>query len=83
MMSDHQGVQPRKRISVDKLPDGGVLVSADRGREPINSVLNTPEKENRSVLSIGDINDLATKGWVGKRKDYRRHECLGARDGWR
>ncbi|WP_200908606.1 AbrB/MazE/SpoVT family DNA-binding domain-containing protein [Caballeronia mineralivorans] len=64
---DHLGVQPGQRISVDKLPDGRVMVSAERASEPISAVFNLLKKENRPALSIDDMNDLAAKGWAGER----------------
>jgi bifunctional DNA-binding transcriptional regulator/antitoxin component of YhaV-PrlF toxin-antitoxin module len=64
---DHLGVQPGQRISVDKLPDGRVVVSAEHASEPISAVFNLLKKENGTALSIDDINDLAAQGWASKQ----------------
>lgn len=64
---DHLGVQPGQRISVDKLPDGRVVVSAEHAGEPISAVFNLLKQENRHTVSIEDMDDLAAKGWAGKR----------------
>jgi bifunctional DNA-binding transcriptional regulator/antitoxin component of YhaV-PrlF toxin-antitoxin module len=64
---DHLGVQPGQRISVDKLPDGRVVVSAEHAREPISAVFNVLKRDNRPALSIDDINDVAAQGWAGKQ----------------
>ena len=64
---DHLGVQPAQRISVDKLPDGRVVVSAEHASEPISAVFNLLKRDNRPALSIDDINDVAAQGWAGKR----------------
>jgi hypothetical protein len=63
---DHIGVQPGQRISVDKLPDSRVVVSAEHAGE-ISAVFNLLKQEIRPALSIEDMNDLADKGWAGKR----------------
>jgi bifunctional DNA-binding transcriptional regulator/antitoxin component of YhaV-PrlF toxin-antitoxin module len=64
---DHLGVQPGQRISVDKLPDGRVVVSAVHASEPISVVFDLLKRDNRPALSIDEINDLAAKGWADKR----------------
>lgn len=64
---DHLGVQPGQRISVDKLPDGRVVVSAEHAGEPISAIFNILKRGNRPSLSIDDINDVAAQGWAGKR----------------
>ena len=58
---DHLGVQPGQRISVDKLPDGRVVVSAEHASEPISAVFNLLKRDNRPALSIDDMNDRGCK----------------------
>jgi bifunctional DNA-binding transcriptional regulator/antitoxin component of YhaV-PrlF toxin-antitoxin module len=64
---DHLGVRPGQRISVDKLPDGRIVVSAEHVSESISAIFNLLKSENRPKLSIDDMNELATKGWAAER----------------
>jgi AbrB family looped-hinge helix DNA binding protein len=65
---EHLGVQPGEKISVDKLPDGRIEVKAVRPTGRISDAFGLlKEKRRGRVLSIGDINDIAARGWAGKR----------------
>ncbi|OXC77965.1 hypothetical protein BSU04_14255 [Caballeronia sordidicola] len=63
----HLGVHPGEKIAVDKLPDGRVIVRAERPSAPISAVFNFLKKEKGPSLSIEEINDVAARGWAGKR----------------
>jgi AbrB family looped-hinge helix DNA binding protein len=63
----HLGVQPGERVSVDKLPDGRIEVKAARPTGKIADVFNLLKRENGPALSIKDIDDMAKRGWAGKR----------------
>jgi AbrB family looped-hinge helix DNA binding protein len=64
---EHLGVNPGDKITVDKLPDGRVVVRAERTSAPISAVFNLLKREKGPSLSIEEMNDLAAQGWGGKR----------------
>jgi AbrB family looped-hinge helix DNA binding protein len=63
----HLGVQPGERIVVDKLPDGGIEIKAARPTGKISDVFDFLKKKGRPSLSIEQINDIAARGWAGKK----------------
>jgi bifunctional DNA-binding transcriptional regulator/antitoxin component of YhaV-PrlF toxin-antitoxin module len=63
----HLGVQPGEKITVDKLPDGRIVVKAARPKGGISDVFNFLKRENGASLSIEEINKVVARGWAGKR----------------
>jgi hypothetical protein len=63
----HVGVRPGEKIVVDKLPDGRVEVKAARPGGRISDVFNILKRSGGPSLSIEQINQIAAKGWAGKR----------------
>lgn len=65
---EHLGVRPGEKISVDKLPDGRVEVKAVRPTGKISDAFGflKAKRKGRS-LSIDEINEIAARGWAGKR----------------
>jgi AbrB family looped-hinge helix DNA binding protein len=63
----HLGVQPGEKISVDKLPDGRIEVRATRRTGKISEAFNLLKRKNGPSLSIADMNEIAARGWAGKR----------------
>ena len=63
----HLGVQPGEKIVVDKLPNGRIEMKAVRPTGHISDVFNFLKRENRPSLSIEEINEIAARGWAGKR----------------
>ncbi len=63
----HLGVQPGEKITVDKLPDGRIEVKAARTVGKISDVFDFMKKENGPSLTIEVINEIAARGWAGKR----------------
>jgi AbrB family looped-hinge helix DNA binding protein len=64
---EHLGVHPGEKITVDKLPDGRIEVKAAGPTGKISDVFNFLKNENGPSLSIEEINEVAAKGWAGKR----------------
>jgi AbrB family looped-hinge helix DNA binding protein len=64
---EHLGIHPGEKITVDKLPGGRIEVKAARPTGKISDVFNFLKKENGPSLSIEEINEIAAKGWAGKR----------------
>jgi bifunctional DNA-binding transcriptional regulator/antitoxin component of YhaV-PrlF toxin-antitoxin module len=63
----HLGVQPGEKITVDKLPDGRIVVKAARPKGNISDVFNFLKRENGPSLSIEEISKVVARGWAGKR----------------
>jgi len=63
----HLGVHPGEKILVDKLPDGRIEMKAERPAGKISDVFNLLKRQNGPSLSIKKINDVAARGWRGKR----------------
>ena len=63
----HLGVQPGDKIVVDKLPDGRIEMKPVRPTGKISDVFDIFKKSNRKPLSIEQINEIARRGWAGRR----------------
>jgi AbrB family looped-hinge helix DNA binding protein len=61
----HLGVKPGDKIAVDMLPDGRIAVRAARGR--IADAFDFLKRDGGPSLSIEEMNEIAAKGWAGKR----------------
>ncbi len=64
---NHLGVQPGETIAVEKLPDGRIEVRAARRTGEISDAFDFLKRENGPSLSIEDMNEVAARGWAGKR----------------
>jgi AbrB family looped-hinge helix DNA binding protein len=63
----HLGVQPGEKIVVDKLPDGRIEMKAAQPAGKISDVFNLFKRRNGPSLSIDEINEVARRGWAGRR----------------
>jgi AbrB family looped-hinge helix DNA binding protein len=63
----HLGVRPGEKVTVDKLPDGRIEVRAARPTGRISDVFGLLKREDGQILSIEEINEIAARGWAGKR----------------
>jgi AbrB family looped-hinge helix DNA binding protein len=65
---EHLGVHPGEKVTVDKLPDGRIEVKAAQPTGKISDLFGSlkAKKKGRS-LSIEEMNEIATRGWAGKR----------------
>ncbi len=63
----HLGVQPGEKIAVYKLPDGRVELKAAGSAGKISEVFNVFKRRNGPSLSLGEIDEIARRGWAGKR----------------
>jgi AbrB family looped-hinge helix DNA binding protein len=64
---EHLGVRPGEKITVDKLPDGRIEVRAARPAGKISDAFNFLKKDDGPVLSVEEMNQIAARGWAGKR----------------
>lgn len=63
----HLGVQPGEKVTVDRLPDGRIEVKAARPAGKISDAFDFLKRKRSSTLSLEEMNDIAAKGWAGKR----------------
>jgi len=63
----HLGVQPGEKIALDMLPDGRIEVRAARPSGKISDVFGSLKREAGRPLSIEEMNQIAARGWAGKR----------------
>ena len=63
----HLGVHPGEKITVHELPDGRIEMKAARPTGKISDVFGFLKRKNRQPLSIEEINEVAARGWAGRR----------------
>jgi AbrB family looped-hinge helix DNA binding protein len=63
----HLGVEPGEKVTVEKLPDGRIEMKAKRPTGKISDVFDLLKKDKGRSLSIDEINQIAKRGWAGKR----------------
>ena len=64
---NHLGVEPGEKIAVEKRPAGRIEIRAARPSGKISDVFNLLKWKNGPTLSIRQINEIARRGWAGKR----------------
>ena len=64
---EHLGVRPGEKVSVDKLPDGRIEMKAARPTGKISDVFGFLQRKNGPSLAIEEINEIAARGWAGRR----------------
>jgi acylphosphatase len=60
-------VRPGEKVTVEKLPDGRIEVSAARPTGKISDVFNFLKREGAPSLSIEEMNKIAARGCAGRR----------------
>lgn len=63
----HIGVRPGDKITVEKLPAGRIEIKAARPSGKISDVFDFLMRKNGPSLSIEEMNDIAARGWAGRR----------------
>jgi AbrB family looped-hinge helix DNA binding protein len=64
---NHLGIKPGEKVALNKLPCGRIEIKAARPTGEISDVFNVFKDRRRRPLSIQEINELASRGWPGKR----------------
>jgi AbrB family looped-hinge helix DNA binding protein len=65
---EHLGVRPGEKIAVDKLPGGRIEVRAARPTGRISDIFGRLRTKKKSApVSIEEMNEIAARGWAGKR----------------
>ena len=63
---EHLGVHPGEKITVNKLPDGGVEVRAAQPTGKISDLFGSLKaKKKGRTLSIEEMNEVIARGWAG------------------
>ena len=63
----HLGVEPGQKLAIEKLPDGGLAVHAERKTGKISDIFGILKRPGQPCLSIDEINEAIAKGWAGER----------------
>lgn len=63
----HLCVGPGEKIAVEKLPDGRIEAKAARPAGKISAAFGYWKAEKGPSLTIDEINEIAEKGWAGRR----------------
>ncbi|HZZ90483.1 MAG TPA: AbrB/MazE/SpoVT family DNA-binding domain-containing protein [Caulobacteraceae bacterium] len=63
----HLGVRPGQQVTVDKLPDGRIQVSAAKRTGKISDAFGLLYREGGPRLTIEEINEAIEAGWAGER----------------
>lgn len=63
----HLGVGPGDKIDVHTLPGSRIEVRAARPRGAISEAFGSLRRENGPRLSIQEMNEIAARGWAGRR----------------
>lgn len=63
----HLGVTPGGKIAVEVLPDGRALVRAAPAAGGVEDFIGSLKAEAASVLSLEEIDSIASDGWAGRR----------------
>lgn len=63
----HLGVDPGEKVAVDKLPDGRIEIRAEHPGGKISDVFDFLKRKNGRSLSVGEMREIAKRGWAGRR----------------
>ena len=63
----HLGVRPGEKITVDKCPDGRIVVKAAGPSGRISDIFGLLQQSPDVSLSIEDMGAIASDAWAGKR----------------
>jgi AbrB family looped-hinge helix DNA binding protein len=63
----HLGVQPGEKIVVERLPEGRIEMKAARPTGRISDVFGLFKNRTGRSLSLEQINEIARRGWAGRR----------------
>lgn len=64
---EHLGIKPGEKIELDLLPDGRAILRAARPNGTIDDFIGLMTGKSRKRLTIDEMNEIAAKGWGGKK----------------
>ncbi len=62
----HLNVSPGQKVKADKLPDGRLIIHAEKPSGSIEDFIGFFDQADTPRLSIEEINRIAADGWAGK-----------------
>ena len=62
----HLNVSPGDKIQAEKLPDGRLMIHAEKPSGSIKNFIGFLKQEGGPRLTIEEINQIAADGWAGK-----------------
>jgi bifunctional DNA-binding transcriptional regulator/antitoxin component of YhaV-PrlF toxin-antitoxin module len=62
----HLNVSPGEKIHAEKLPDGRLIIHAEKPSGSIKDFIGFLKQEHGPKLTISEINQIAADGWAGK-----------------
>ena len=63
----HLGVHPGEQLSVQKLPDGRIEVTAAKPSGHISDAFDMLKSKTAIKLSLDELSAIAARGWAGER----------------
>ncbi len=63
----HMGLEPGDQVMVDKLPDGRIILSAERPTGSIESFIGLLAGKSRKVATLDEMDKAAAAGWAGRK----------------
>jgi antitoxin PrlF len=65
----HMGIAPGGKIEVDKLPDGRVVLKAERPNVDISDFIGCLAGKTTKVATLEEIEEAIKAGWAGQIED--------------
>jgi antitoxin PrlF len=63
----HMNISPGDKVQAEKLPDGSVVVRAQKPTGSIDAFSGFLYKPGRKAMSIEEMNEIIADAWAGKR----------------
>ena len=63
----HLGLEPGEQVVVDKLPDGRIILSAERPNGTIDSFIGLLAGKTSKVATFDEMQKAAAAGWSGQK----------------
>ncbi|MCW6530890.1 MULTISPECIES: AbrB/MazE/SpoVT family DNA-binding domain-containing protein [Sphingomonas] len=62
----HLGAHPGTRLEIDKLPNGGIKLTAREPKGKIADFCGFLKREGQRPISIEEMNEVIARGWAGE-----------------
>lgn len=67
----HLGIRPGAKISIRMLPDHSIKIEAVKPKSKISDIFGLLKREDRTPVSIEEMNAAIADGWAEKRERHR------------
>jgi antitoxin PrlF len=65
----HMGIAPGSKLEVDKLPDGKLVLRAERPKRPMSEFRGLLAGKTGKVATLEEIEEAIKAGWAGQIED--------------